>query len=440
MEEKTLPPRPSRFNAVGFCLTAVRIWQWSSSFFAYASFSLLYDHIQRNRLGEGERMRGVQILGLVSLVYSTAVVCSVHIFKTLDIRIWRVCAVMSLPGDLTIMGIFLAKITILSFSGLPADCHGLTRDNYDGNDLIRQPADGFTTIRFGSWTHDISGELDDLCTFPRTVYGLSVAAIFSYTFSILLSVLYLQSQWPGPATVDSEKAFQEVATHDGEERTPHLHPASITYASSRPPSLVSSSSHHSPSRSPSPPQGSIRSNAPSYHSRVSHRQFEWAEAGLRGGSSNSNNDNYRDGNDSTPSSSSSSSSSRTPSSTSRTQSVGSETCCSTWGATSTTLGSDAGSIHSGISLPDSDASSIVSGGSLPPPPVPGSSSAVPPQRRWSSSTSSSYDANAFLVTDGFRPGGGVVDLPSYSSRPGSLYHETMKYEAGLKFHNCGPLP
>jgi hypothetical protein len=62
MDEKALPPRPKRFNAVGFCLTAIRIWQWSSSFFAYASFSLLYEHIQRNRLGENERMKGVQIL------------------------------------------------------------------------------------------------------------------------------------------------------------------------------------------------------------------------------------------------------------------------------------------------------------------------------------------------------------------------------------------
>lgn len=47
----------------------------------------------------------------------------------------------------------------------------------DGNDLVRQPSDGFTTIRFGSLTKDLSGELDGLCTFPRTVYGLSVVAM-----------------------------------------------------------------------------------------------------------------------------------------------------------------------------------------------------------------------------------------------------------------------
>ncbi|KUI70018.1 hypothetical protein VM1G_05484 [Cytospora mali] len=415
MDEKPLPPRPKRFNAVGFCLTAIRIWQWSSSFFVYASFSLLYEHIQRNRLGENDRMKEIQVLGLITLVYSTIVVCCVHILKTLDIRIWRVFAIMSLPGDLTIMGICLAKITILSFSGLPADCHGLTRDNYDGNDLVRQPADGFTTIRFGSWSHDLSGELDELCTFPQTVYGLSVAAIFSYTFSILLTVLYLQQN--EPELFEREKAIQRLAaSYDEESASQNMHPASMTHASSRPPSLFGSS-HYSPSRSPSPPQGSIhssrtsiRSAAPSYHSRIPDRQSGWTQVGLRGENPSS----------STPSST-----------TSPTQSVSAQTC-STWDAT--TLASDADSIHSGISLPDS--ASIVSGGSLPPPPVPGSS-AHQPQRRWSSSTNSSYNANAFIVTDGFRPGN---EPPSYSSRPGSLYHENMKYEAGLGFPNCSPAP
>lgn len=62
MDEKALPLGPARFNAVGFCLTLIRTWQWSSSFFVYASFSLLYNHIQKSRLGETERMREVQIL------------------------------------------------------------------------------------------------------------------------------------------------------------------------------------------------------------------------------------------------------------------------------------------------------------------------------------------------------------------------------------------
>lgn len=55
-------PSPRRFNAVGFFLTGIRIWQWSSSFFVYASFSLLYAHVQKNKLGENNRMKAVEIL------------------------------------------------------------------------------------------------------------------------------------------------------------------------------------------------------------------------------------------------------------------------------------------------------------------------------------------------------------------------------------------
>lgn len=395
---------------MGFCLTAIRIWQWSSAFFAYASFSFLYDHIQKNHLGENGRMRGVQVLGLVSLAYSTLVVCCVHVFKTLGLRTWRISAIMSVPADLTIMGINLAKITILSYSGLPADCHGLTRDNYDGNDLVRQPADGFTTIRFGSLTNQVSGELDGLCTFPRTVYGLSVVAIFSYTFSILLSVLYLQQHETSPA-VDSEKLSHGIE-HD-DQRPILSRRSSIALPSSRPSSLLSRS-HYSASRSPSP--GSIRSAAPSYHSRAPNRQSHWVQVSLQ---------------DDTPNTSSTGSSSRSRSVSSTTR----VSRCSSWDVTTLASNSDADSIRSGISLPDTD--SVISGGSLPPPPLPGSSSQPP--RRWSTSTSSSFNANAFIVTDGFRPGGSQNHPPEYSSRPGSLYHETVKYDAGLGLPG-GPAP
>lgn len=78
--------------------------------------------------------------GLVSLVYSTLVILCVHVLKTLGQRTWRVFAMCSLPGDLTLMGICIAKITILSFSGVPADCHGLTRDNCESHLVPKGPS------------------------------------------------------------------------------------------------------------------------------------------------------------------------------------------------------------------------------------------------------------------------------------------------------------
>lgn len=66
--EDASPYKNKRFNAVGFCLTGIRVWQWTSSFFVYACFSLLYAHIRKNRLGENNRMKGVQVL--VSTLFS----------------------------------------------------------------------------------------------------------------------------------------------------------------------------------------------------------------------------------------------------------------------------------------------------------------------------------------------------------------------------------
>lgn len=51
-----------------------------------------------------------------------------------------------------------------------------------------------------------------------------------------------------------------------------------------------------------------------------------------------------------------------------------------------------------------------------------------PPRRCSMSTNSSRNANARVATDDYFNG---ADPPAYSSRPGSLYQEPMKYEAGL---------
>lgn len=44
-------------------------------------------------------------------------------------------------------------------------------------------------------------------------------------------------------------------------------------------------------------------------------------------------------------------------------------------------------------------------------------------RRWSTSTSSSYDANQFIITDGFRPG---IEPPAYTSQLSSQYVEPIK--------------
>lgn len=208
---------------------------------------------------------------------------------------------------------------------------------------------------------------------------------FSYTFSLILSVLYIQQNPRTSSSTDSEKGIATVPNSPRPtlrfmgEHVYHFHASSALSVldldiSSRPPSPSRSSIHSSRrtlSRSPSPPH-SIRTAASS-DTRVASSSIYSSQS---------------------------------------------------WGAI--TLGSD--------SSTESDAGSIVSGTSLPPQPLPGASAQRP--RRWSTSTSSSFNANAFIIADGFRPVGPVSagsssDPPAYSSRPGSLYEESMKYPACL---------
>jgi hypothetical protein len=44
-----------------------------------------------------------------------------------------------------------------------------------GDDLVRQPRDGFSTIRFGPGTFGNVGELDQFCKVPKVAYALCVA-------------------------------------------------------------------------------------------------------------------------------------------------------------------------------------------------------------------------------------------------------------------------
>lgn len=83
--------------------------------------------------------------------------------------------------------------------------------------------------------------------------------------------------------------------------------------------------------------------------------------------------------------------------------------------------------HSDIETGTSNSQSVVSGPSgLPHHPVCERAGHAP--RRWSVGTNSSRDADARVATDEYFH---RADPPAYSSRPGSLYQESMKYEAGL---------
>lgn len=256
----------------------------------------------------------------------------------------------------------------------------------------------------------------------------SLLTSFSYTLSVVLSVLYIQQQqqqYRGPVPDDdSEKAICQYQQQQPSSSSPR-------------PTLRHVGVHAEDASTHAPSILDLDDNL--------------------GDDDDNNNLDAAGARPASPATSNRSltRSSRAPSTRSRASSIYSHASSSAgggWGATITLTNSSA-----------SDAGSVISGTALPPRPLAGSvvaaaaaAAAAAPrrwQRRWSTSTSSSYDANAFVVTDGFRaPGQGAdaglpsyhhsqgmtdpvagasSDLPVYSSRPGSLYHEPMKYAAGL---------
>ena len=171
---------------------------------------------------------------------------------------------------------------------------------------------------------------------------------FSYTFTILFTVLYLQQQ-------KSDLGDNEKVTAPGhiEETVPHL-PEPVDDDYETPSSSIPNTPSH---RSPSPPQGSVTSSEHLYDNSRSH-SVRSSRSSIRDNSS-----------------------------------------VTSWGAT--TLASDGESIRNGAN------------------PV----ATIHQGRRWSTSTSSSYDANQFIVTDGFRPD---TQPPAYAIQAPSQNFEPIK--------------
>jgi hypothetical protein len=75
--------------------------------------------------------------------------------------------------DLIVALFFIAIIIVMTAAGLPANCYGLTRQNWNSNDAPNDPLPGYTTIRFGLGVAGQQGELDYLCPLGVASFGLS---------------------------------------------------------------------------------------------------------------------------------------------------------------------------------------------------------------------------------------------------------------------------
>ncbi|KAI0844641.1 hypothetical protein F5Y00DRAFT_196282 [Daldinia vernicosa] len=153
-------------------------------------FLLVYIHI--NRLGLATSMFCLEMMVCVALIYSGIVLLMQHSGS------WRrrsstILATIFIAGDVAFNGIMIAIITVLSRTGLPTDCYGLTRDDKENNDAPDKPPPGYDTIRFGNGDN-IRGLLDRYCSLEQSFYFIGVALIFTYMLTITLGVLRIFEQ------------------------------------------------------------------------------------------------------------------------------------------------------------------------------------------------------------------------------------------------------
>ena len=95
--------------------------------------------------------------------------------------------------DLLIAGLYIAILTVLSAGGLPANCYGLTRQNWNPGDAPNDPSPGYTTIRFGPGVAGQHGELDNLCPLGMASFGLGVLVMLVFTSpyrTVFLQITY----------------------------------------------------------------------------------------------------------------------------------------------------------------------------------------------------------------------------------------------------------
>lgn len=150
----------------------------------------LINLIATRRLGLGPNMLALEWIGCIQLFYITITVLALHILHRSTRRAWLITFMV---WDLIFVGVCIGMISIYSFAGVPANCGGMTRSNYNPGDAPNNPAPGFTTVRFGPGLFGNYGELDIYCDIPQTDYAMCVLLVFTYILTLILAITRILS-------------------------------------------------------------------------------------------------------------------------------------------------------------------------------------------------------------------------------------------------------
>ncbi|KAK9793104.1 hypothetical protein AB5N19_02850 [Seiridium cardinale] len=147
-------------------------------------FLLVYIHM--NRLGLSGTMLALEIMTCITLVYTAIVLLLQHTGRR-HLKSKDTITFVFVVGDILFMGLTIGLFSIISRSGVPSNCAGLTRSDYESDDAPDDPRSGYDTVRFGSG--DQKGELDHFCALERGYYFITIGILFSYMATVAMGVL-----------------------------------------------------------------------------------------------------------------------------------------------------------------------------------------------------------------------------------------------------------
>ncbi|KAK4178681.1 hypothetical protein QBC36DRAFT_324127 [Triangularia setosa] len=152
---------------------------------ALHGFTTIWIHVKK--LGMTQHMVVLELLIVIITVYTTVAILVQHCG-------WRSITKPGLVAfvvfDLTFCAMVLGIISLLARSGLPVNCVGLTRTDYQPADAKPPPHSyGFSTIRFSNESGGLPGQLDKFCGLERAYFGFANALVFLYIATVVLNII-----------------------------------------------------------------------------------------------------------------------------------------------------------------------------------------------------------------------------------------------------------
>ncbi|TLS24357.1 hypothetical protein PpBr36_08490 [Pyricularia pennisetigena] len=182
--------------------------------------------------------------------------------------------VANIVGDVCFIWMGLAMITLLSHAGVPAHCAGLTKSTYADDDTRREPAKGYTSIRFTNQWNGAKGELDRYCALERIFYGATLLLINLQIITVILSILRIcQGTYIKKTEASAQTSEQILQLLRDEEKTrPKAYPQNSLASGSGDNGVVQHHQGYSQcdiaSIHPMPSEGALSSRTSVLNSRV----------------------------------------------------------------------------------------------------------------------------------------------------------------------------